>query len=123
MFGLFKKKEKVLSPIEIERQYQEALKRVRKIDATSCRSFVRDIKEYAQKECRPQAGDDLLEKKAEFIRLYSFRARYCSAYHIVAHKAGTLNSSPLWCQKWHDYEQQAHLCAQKKWREMVSHTR
>ena len=77
---------------------------------------------YAEKTCAPQKGDDLLAQKAEFMRIYALRACQWHYYHTLGYKKGKFNSNPLWCQKWHDYEQAARLVAKKRWREMLSHT-
>ena len=61
-----------------------------------------------------------MAKKEEFIRYCSFLARTDRYYHSLNYKKGRFNSSPLWCQKWHDHEQCARLKAQRKWREIMS---
>ena len=116
LFSFLKKEN---SPSEkIESEYQKALGKVLAADLR-CSSLVRDIKRYAESTCQPQEGDDLLAKKAEFVRLYAFRAYQWRCYHTLNYKRGKFNAVPLWTQKWHDYEQGSRQEAQKKWREML----
>ena len=121
LFDFFKRK-KTFSDEEVEREYQKAQKKVQEVDS-SIASFVRDIKKYAENTCQPHEGDDVLAQKAEFIRIYAFRARQWHYYHVLGYKKGRLGSYPLWTQKWHNYEQAKRLQASKRWCEIQSHTR
>ena len=114
------KKKKTYSDEDIKKEFE---KNRRKMQLENNSSFNRAIKLHAERECSPQKGDDLLAKKAEFMRIYSFIARTNRYYHSLNYKKGKFNSNPLWCQEWHDYEQAERLKAQKRWRELTSRTR
>ena len=116
----FLKKKKTLTDEDIEKEYQKAQ---RKVQSRRTLSFEHAIERFAQKECMPQKGDDVLNLKAKFIHYYSYTSRMDCCYHTLKYKKGQFSSSPLWCQKWHDYEQDARLQAQRRWREITSHTR
>ena len=116
----FLQKKKTFSNEEIEEEYERARWKVLERNLPS---FNRAIKIHAEKTCFPQARDDLLAKKADFIRIYSFIARNNRIYHSLKYKKGKFKSYPLWTQKWHDYEQDERLEAQRRWREITSHTR
>ena len=90
---------------------------------SDCHSWVRDIKKYAEEKNQPKEGDDLLAQKAEFMRIYTFRASQWRCYYTLGYKKGRYRTVPLWTKKWHDYEQVERLKAQKRWREILSHTR
>ena len=122
LFDFFKKK-KNFSDEEIEEEYQKAQKKVQKVE-TEYASLVRDIKKYAEDTCTPHEDDDFMDKKAEFMRIYTFRVSQWGRYHTSSYyKKGKFNTIPLWTQKWHDYEQNARLQAHKRWREIVSNSR
>ena len=122
LFNFSKKKTGSLSAEEIENEYLRALRTVKATDFKN-RSLIRDIKGYAERTYIPHKGDDLLDQKAEFMRIYAFRAYQWRCYHTLGYKKGKLNSISFWTQKWHDYEQKTRLQAQKRWREMLSNTR
>ena len=122
IFNFFKKTE-TFSNVEIEREYQKAIGVVRSVDEGRCASLVRDMKEYAKKFCSPKEGEDLLAQKAEFMRVYAFRAYQWRCYHTLNYKRRKFNTVPLWTQKWHDYEQNSRLKAQKRWRELTARAR
>lgn len=123
LFNFFRKKEEKLSNEEIEKEYQKSIKIIQSVDGNSCSSFVRDMKDYAERVYPPKQGVDLLTQKSEFMRIYAFRAYQWRCYYTLGHKKGKFNSIPLWCQKWQNYEQNARLAAQKRWREIISHSR
>ena len=118
----FLKKKKTFSNEEIEAEYQKAKRKSQSDDARRF-SLIKAIQLHAEKHCSPQAGDDLLAKKADFIRYCSFIARNSRYYYSLHYKKGKFSSYPFWTQKWQDHEQQARLKAQKRWREITSHTR
>ena len=118
LFDFFKRKP--LTNEDIEKEYDKAY---RKVQSQVMSSFNRAIKRRAEIEYIPQKGDDLLAKKADFIRMYSFMARSDRYYHSLKYKKGKFNSNPLWCQKWQDREQEARLAAQKRWHEIHARTR
>ena len=118
LFNFFKRKP--LSNEEIEKEYDKAQ---RNLQSETMPSLNRAIERHAESTHIPQKGDDLLAKKASFIRMYSFIARTNRYYHSLNYKKGKFNTNPLWCQKWHDYEQDARLAAQRRWRELSSHIR
>lgn len=120
IFDFFKRKEKTFSNEDIEKEYDKAK---RKLQSESMPSLNRAIKRRAENTHIPQKGDDLLAKKAGFIRMYSFIARQNRYYYSLNYKKGKFNSDPLWCQKWQDHEQDARLAAQKRWHELSSNTR
>ena len=121
LFNLFKRK-KTFSNEEIEKEYQKAQRRVQKVE-NNYASLVRDIRKYAEDTCQPHEGDDLLAKKAEFMRIYAFRAYQWRCYHTLGYKKRKFEKSALWCQKWQNYEQEYRLTAQSAWRAMLSRTR
>ena len=117
LFNFFrKKKEKPLSNEDIEKEYEKVLK---KVQSRNMPSLKHTIERFAEKTCSPQKGDDLLAKKADFIRYCSFLARNNRIYYSLKYKDGKFNSVSLWTQKWHDSEQKARLSAQKKWKQML----
>ena len=118
IFDFFKRKP--LSNEDIEREYGKVQ---RKLQSRNMPSLEHAIERLSIKMYLPQKGDDLLAKKADFIRSYSFTARNDRYYHSVSYKKGKFNSNPLWCQKWQNHEQGARLQAQKRWRELLSSSR
>lgn len=118
LFNFFQKKQKTFSDEEIEKEYQKSRKYIQKADA-NCFSFVRDIKKYAEETCTPKSGDDLMAQKAEFLRIYAFRAYQWRCYYTLAYKKGRLKGYPSWTQKWRDYEQRERFQAQKEWNRLI----